>query len=160
MSLGAWESYLTAHCSIGKCKRCFFFSKMAITTTSLILHAAPMWTNNIPIVQEKDKFTPIQHVTTLYSHSSRWLLLTRKFCLGPRCTYYSSIANELQGGTSLGRRHILVRFQIWDHCWIPQPKLHGAMYLIFFVKLKNGLVWPVFAFFLFFVSVFNLASIF
>ena len=44
---------------------------------------------------------------------------------------YSWIAHELQVGTSLGRRHNLVRFQIWAQFWIPQPKLHGAVYLIF-----------------------------
>ena len=62
-------------------------------------------------------------------------------------TTYSWIARQLQVGTSLGRRHNLVEFQIWGHFWIPQPKLHGAMYLIFFVKPKNGD-------FAFFVSVF------
>ena len=45
--------------------------------------------------------------------------------------YYSWIAYELQVGTSLGWRHNLVGFQIWDQFWIPQPKLHGAMYLTF-----------------------------
>ena len=29
--------------------------------------------------------------------------------------------------------------------WIPQPKLHGARYLISLVKPNNRLVWPVFA---------------
>ena len=53
---------------------------------------------------------------------------------------YKWIAHELRVGTSLGRRHNLVRFQILDHFWIPQPKLHGAMYLIFFVKSQDGLV--------------------
>jgi len=38
-----------------------------------------------------------------------------------------------------------VRFQIWDQFWIPQPKLHGAKYLMFFVKHQNGLVMLVFA---------------
>ena len=56
---------------------------------------------------------------------------------------YSWIACELQVGTSLRRRHNLVRFQIWDHFWIPQPKLHGECYLIFFVKPQNGIVWSV-----------------
>ena len=59
---------------------------------------------------------------------------------------YSWIACQLQVGTSLGRHHNLVRFQIWDHFWISQPKLHGLCYLIFFVKPQNGLVWPVFVF--------------
>ena len=49
-------------------------------------------------------------------------------------TAYSWIAHEVQVGTSLGGRHKLVRFQIWDQFWIPQPKIHGAMYLIFFRK--------------------------
>ena len=62
---------------------------------------------------------------------------------------YSWIAHELQVGTPLGRRHNLVRFQIWDQFCIPQPKLHGAVYLIFFVEPKIGLVWPVFAIFIF-----------
>ena len=61
---------------------------------------------------------------------------------------YSWIAHELQVRTSLGQRINLVRFQFWDHFWIPQPKLHGAMYLILFVKPKNVLVWPLFSSFL------------
>ena len=40
---------------------------------------------------------------------------------------YSSIAHQLQVGTSLIWRHNLVRFQISEHFWIPRPKLHGAM---------------------------------
>ena len=51
---------------------------------------------------------------------------------------YSWIAHQLELGTSLRRRHNLVQFQVLDHFWIPQPKLHGAMYLIFFVKPQNG----------------------
>ena len=70
---------------------------------------------------------------------------------------YSWIPYELQVGTSLGQRHSLIRFQIWDHFWISQPKLHRATYLSFFVKPKNGLVWSLFAF-LFFVSVSYLAN--
>ena len=33
---------------------------------------------------------------------------------------------------------------VWPlgYSWIPQPKLHRACYLIFFVKPQNGLVWP------------------
>ena len=54
-------------------------------------------------------------------------------CTGTRLAY-NWIAHQLQVGTSLGRRHNLVRFQIWDQFWIPQPKLHGAMYLIFSCK--------------------------
>ena len=30
-----------------------------------------------------------------------------------------------------------VRFQIRDQFWIPQPKLHGACYLIFLQNLKT-----------------------
>ena len=33
-----------------------------------------------------------------------------------------------------------VRFQVRDQFWIPQPKLHGAKYLIFFVKPQNMVV--------------------
>ena len=33
-----------------------------------------------------------------------------------------------------------IRFQIRGQFWIPQPKLHGACYLIFLVKPQNGLV--------------------
>ena len=58
---------------------------------------------------------------------------------------YSWIACQLDIGASLGCRHNLVRFQIWDHFWIPRPKLHGATNLIFLVKPNNGIVWPVFA---------------
>ena len=50
---------------------------------------------------------------------------------------YNWIAHELKVGTSLGRRHNLVRFQIWDQFWIPLPKLHGTTYWIFFVKPKT-----------------------
>ena len=44
---------------------------------------------------------------------------------------YSWISHQLQVGAFLGRRHDLLQFQIWDQFWIPEPKLHGAMYLIF-----------------------------
>ena len=63
---------------------------------------------------------------------------TRKFKMFQALCYYSWVARQLQVATSLGRRHKLVGFQIWDQFWIPQPKLHGTMYLIFFVKHKNG----------------------
>ena len=33
-----------------------------------------------------------------------------------------------------------IRVQIRDQFWDPQPKLHGAKYLIFFVKSQNELV--------------------
>ena len=36
-----------------------------------------------------------------------------------------------------------VRFQIRDKFWNPQPKLHRAIYLEFFVKHQNMLVWLV-----------------
>ena len=53
---------------------------------------------------------------------------------------YSWIVHQLQVGTLLGRLHHLVRYQIRDHIWIPQPKRQGVMYYFFFVKPKNGLV--------------------
>ena len=41
----------------------------------------------------------------------------------------------VQYGLSTGQKNITfvveVQFQIRDQCWIPQPKLHGWMYLIF-----------------------------
>ena len=45
----------------------------------------------------------------------------------------------------LGPRY-LVRFQIWDQFWIPQPKIHGTSILDFFEKSKNKLVRPKMAF--------------
>ena len=47
---------------------------------------------------------------------------------------YNWIAYQLLVGTLLGRLHHLVRYQIRDHFWIPQPKLQVVMYLILFVK--------------------------
>ena len=44
---------------------------------------------------------------------------------------YSRIACQLEVGTSLGRRHNQVQFQIRDHFLIPRPRLHGAIILIF-----------------------------
>ena len=43
---------------------------------------------------------------------------------------YSWIVHQSQVGTSLGRSHNLLQFQIWYHFWILLPKLQGAMYLI------------------------------
>ena len=43
---------------------------------------------------------------------------------------YSWLAHQLQVWPSLGRRRNLVQFQTWDQFWIPQPKLHGTMYLV------------------------------
>ena len=57
---------------------------------------------------------------------------------------YSWIAYELQVGTSLGRRHTLVQFQIWGHFWIPRPKLHWEEYLIFFRKISKRARYVVF----------------
>ena len=59
---------------------------------------------------------------------------------------YSWIAQQMDIGISLVGRHNLVQFQTWGHFWIPQPKLHGECYLLFFVKPQNDLVWPVFFF--------------
>ena len=59
---------------------------------------------------------------------------------------YSWMAHQLEVGASLGWRHNLVRFQIWGYFWNPRPKLYGAD---FFVRPKNGLVWPLFTLFIF-----------
>ena len=64
---------------------------------------------------------------------------------------YSWIAHQLHIGILLGRCRNKVRFQIQDQFWIPQPRLHEACYLSFFVKPKNGLIWPVVAFLLVFL---------
>ena len=50
---------------------------------------------------------------------------------------YSLIAHQMDIGTSLGGRHNYVDpiSNLWPF-WIPQPKLHGACYLIFFENLK------------------------
>ena len=37
---------------------------------------------------------------------------------------------------------VVVRFQIRDQFWVPQPKLHRACILDFFEKSKNELVRP------------------
>ena len=71
---------------------------------------------------------------------------------------YRWIAHQLQVGTSLGHHRNLVQFQIWDHFWISQPKLHGAMYLIIFVR-PTTISFDQFSHFLFFVSVSYLTSI-
>ena len=52
---------------------------------------------------------------------------------------YSWIADQLDIGTSLGRRNNQVQFQIRDQFWIPQPRLHGACYLIFCETSKQAL---------------------
>ena len=58
-----------------------------ITIKSPILHFAPMRSHNTPYCPEKGK----NHFhLACYSHlyPSRWILLTKNCCLGPRYTYY------------------------------------------------------------------------
>ena len=50
---------------------------------------------------------------------------------GDREEHYNWIVHQLQVGTSFGRWHNWVQFQIWYQFWIPRSRLHRAMYLIF-----------------------------
>ena len=51
---------------------------------------------------------------------------------------YRWIACQLEVGTLIITFTVEAQFQIRDQFWIPQPKLHGAMYLFFFAKPENG----------------------
>ena len=96
-------------------------------------------------------------VTNSMVFISKWVICLvqfRYFWKVALCTHYSWTAHQLQVGTSVGRCHDLVWFQIRDQFWVSQPKLHGTRYLIFSVEPKNGLVWPAFFVFCIFVSVY------
>ena len=66
-------------------KTLIFISKITITTTSPILHFAPMRTLNTPYFSKKEQSDcHLAYHNHLYP--SRWFLLTTNCCLGPRCT--------------------------------------------------------------------------
>ena len=69
-----------------------FFSKIAVTIKSPILHFAPTWTHNTPHCPKKEQN---YHHSARRNHSypSRWLLLTKNCCLVPRCTWYCHITS-------------------------------------------------------------------
>ena len=84
---------------------------------------------------------------SLVDENSRWSTISTIKCGGHfmvRCIVtYSWIVWQLEVGSPIITFAVEVQLRIRDQFWIPQPKLHGWMYLIFFVKPKNGLVWPV-----------------
>ena len=86
--------------------------------------------------------TVIASLLELFGFGTIWESLNFKICLEVpnNSLVYSWIACQLDIGTSLGWRHNQVQFQIRGHFWIPQPRLHGAIILIFIVKSQNGLV--------------------